>query len=420
MKRLHSLLLAVALLLSACSAEESTADFPQGNIPIGFSGDVLATRATEYASAANLTAIGVFAYFTNGEFAEANATSNFMYNQPVNQSDGTWTYSPVRYWPNNNTDRLSFFAYAPYVDEAVAGGSNPVFKGKVETGFPTLTYTVPSAEANQTDLLAAVPLMNNSYQANNGTVKFQLKHALTKVSVYVKSNDDVAGKKVTAFSIAGVKSGTLTYHSPTDITDKGSSWSYPAPDVTETFTATTTDFAVPNLHSADKQLLATFFLLPRGDGNTFSITYTTPGITSDGTRTIMQTITLTGQPLPSPETWTQGTAVSYTIGIEKKKIIVKAATHSEWSDGGEGTVTGNVTITYAISPADPDWSDGGEGIVTGNVTITYAVDPTDTDWGNGGTVTVNGQAITTYTEQNTPPAWNEGVSETVDGTEKTN
>ena len=393
---LTAVALGLLTALSGCQAGEEAPDTPEGSIPVGFSGDVPETRAaTEYTTAADLTDIGVFACFTNGAFGESSATPNFMYNQQVErQSDGSWTYSPVKYWPGNTTDKISFFAYAPYVDETASGGSNPSFKGKTETGFPTLAYTVPATEDSQVDLLASVPLMNQGYtEGNAGTVKFLLKHALTKVGVYVKSNDDVAGKKVTAFSVTSAKSGTLAYHAPDagNAGDTGTGWTYAATVATETFTATAADFALPDTKAADKKLLATFFLLPRGEGSTFSITYTAPGETSTGA-TLTQSISLTGQPLPSPDTWAQGTFVTYTIGIEKKKITVTAATHPAWDDGGTGTVTGSFEITYAASPTDPDWGNGGKG-------------------------TVDGQPVVTHTGQGSDAEWTPDTSEKLDGTE---
>lgn len=367
---LTAVALGLLTALCGCQAEDDAPHTPQGTIPIGFSSDVPRTRAAkEYGSAADLQDIGVFAYFTNGTFSEGSSTPNFMYNQKVErQADGSWTYSPVRFWPGNTTDKISFFAYAPYVDHAASGGSNPTLSGNGAKGFPTLSYTVPSAENSQVDLLAAVPLMNQGYADNSGTAKFLLKHALTKVGVYVKSNDDVAGKKVTAFSIASAKNGTLTYHAPDagNAGDTGTGWTYATPVATETFTAASTDFAVPDTKAAEKQLLATFFLLPKGEGSTFSITYTTPGETSTGAE-IMQTISLTGQPLPSLDTWVQGTFVTYTIGIEKKQITVTAATQPAWEEGGNGTVTGSFTITYAASPTDPEWGNGGKGTVNGTL-----------------------------------------------------
>ena len=82
-----------------------------------------------------------------------------MYNQKVAYSASEWGYTPVKYWPNTEGDKISFFAYAPYVDESAAGGSTPSFQGNTVAGFPKLTYTVPTAEADQIDLLASVPLM---------------------------------------------------------------------------------------------------------------------------------------------------------------------------------------------------------------------------------------------------------------------
>ena len=46
MKRLCSILLALLLLLGACSGEESKNGLPQENLPIGFSGVITMTRGT--------------------------------------------------------------------------------------------------------------------------------------------------------------------------------------------------------------------------------------------------------------------------------------------------------------------------------------------------------------------------------------
>ena len=64
---------------------------------------------------------GVFGYYTENEFYNDTYQPTFMYNAKV--SGDNWTYSPLKYWPNEfgsaaeseDVDRLSFFAYAPYV-----------------------------------------------------------------------------------------------------------------------------------------------------------------------------------------------------------------------------------------------------------------------------------------------------------------
>ena len=403
MKGMIFFILTRGCLLAATLASCTSADDPvpgQSSSPVGFSTNVVDPAASRALTTDNLTSMGVFASYTGPDNWNASAsTMNFMYNQQVSRANNSspWTYTPVKYWPNTATDKLSFFAYAPHVDASASGGSNPSIQGNTEAGFPKLTYTVPAAEANQTDLLASVPLLNQTYEATSGSVSFLLKHALTRVGVYIKSNDNVAGKKVTAFSITSAKSGTLTFRAPAagNANDTGTEWTYPTPATTETFTAAsataTPGFAVPDTKVADRKLLATFFLLPRGEGSTFSITYTAPGKLSTGT-TLTQTISLAGQPLPSLDQWTQGTFVTYTIAIEKKQITVTAATQPTWTDSGKETVTGSYTIIYATGPADSGLSNGGTGTVDGQPVTTHTI----SQWGGSA-------------------EWEEDSDETVDG-----
>lgn len=89
MKRLCGILLALLLLLGACSGEESKNGLPQENLPIGFSGVITMTRGTgKFATAGELKNVGVFAYFTHGKFNENTAIPNFMYNQLVEKTTG--------------------------------------------------------------------------------------------------------------------------------------------------------------------------------------------------------------------------------------------------------------------------------------------------------------------------------------------
>lgn len=345
--------------LSGCDSGAEQEPLAAG-VPVAFEATAqpvrTSTRADEITTA-NITSMGVFAAYTGqSDFNGSTPSPNYMYNQKVARANGSspWTYTPVKYWPDKAGDKISFFAYAPYADGTA--DSNPAIQDKeAAVGFPTLVYTVPAAEADRIDLLAATPLMNQTPATNSGKVEFKMKHALTKVMIYVKSNDNQAGKKVTAFSIQGPNSGTLTYRTPTDGSDAGFGWTFPA-TTTGTFTATATDFAVPDNSSAAKSLLATFFLLPKGEGCTFSITYTYTGATSDG-GVLTQPVTLTAQSLPSPDAWTPGNAVSYTLGIEKKKITVTMTANPTWNDGGTGTTDGKPA--EELKPEQdgdiPDW-----------------------------------------------------------------
>ena len=150
-KQLYGIFLAATLLLGACTQEEGTNEFPQENIPISFSGNVPVMRSVkEYTTTSDLETIGVFAYFTHGNFNEDAATPNFMYNQLVGkQTDGTWSYSPVKFWPDNSTtDKISFFAYAPYINETAS--SNFFVQDKESSnGFPMLVIPFPQPKTNR-------------------------------------------------------------------------------------------------------------------------------------------------------------------------------------------------------------------------------------------------------------------------------
>lgn len=325
MRRLRNIFPIVTFWTLVFASCEKETNMETISVPIGFSNNVASLTRANDITVANLTSMGVFAYFTHGVFNEINSTPNFMYNQVVEKKSGTWQYTPMKYWPNNDSDKISFFAYAPQ------NATGAVLSGNTQKGCPVLTYTVPPKEANQVDLLAAAPIMNQS----KGSVDFQMQHALTKVVFYVKSNDDTTGKKVTAFSIKGAKSGMLTFHVPINNDDKGFEWTYPLSVAKETFTATATSLSIPDKSTAKEEMLSTFFLLPKDVGNMFDITYTYTGTNG------LETITLKNQPLPSLDKWKPGTFVSYTIGIDKRVgVTVMTDAHPAWGDGGKESVGG--------------------------------------------------------------------------------
>lgn len=376
-------------LLAACGTDDNTPDMPQGDRSIDFSTTVEDTQTRSGALATgNLLSMGIFAYYTGNHDWSTSNTPNFMYNQPVTRSNNTssWTYSPVKYWPNNPDDKITFFAYAPYVNET--SGSNPSFRPVTDAGYPTLDYTVPAKDNDQTDLLVSIPpLTNLTYGTNSGKVSFTMGHALTRVSVYVKSGDNVQGKQVTAFSMQATKKAKLVFRTPTPDNDKYISWTYLNPiEMITVSPSATLPFAVPAVKD-EKKLFTDFFLLPAAGINEaahkFSITYTTAGTAGNGQSAPMQTVTLTDQPLPSMDKWGIGAYVSYTFAIEKQKLTVTTSVHPTWSDAGTGTVTGSVVITYTENGTFPNWGNGGSGSVDG-VPVTTHIEQGDVLWEDGG------------------------------------
>ena len=274
-----------ATMFTACTSESDNS--PSANIsyesvaaaqqvPVAFStyvGESAITRAghtgamdifelqTNGTGKAN--GFGVYAYYTNnGDYDNDNATVslrsqvNFMWNQRVYDSSGSWYYTPKKYWPNEttndseatgistSTDKLTFFAYAPYVLANANGtlkndGADP-FDGQSHTesaaevgitgissnecyGDPSINYTVASDADNTVDLLWGVagaanttPIVNTSASPNNwnitagmpfinlvkpklassttsSPISFTFKHALAKLTFSVQGAfDEVA------------------------------------------------------------------------------------------------------------------------------------------------------------------------------------------------------------------------------------
>lgn len=336
----------LSLCLWACQGcKNDLPGYQQGTVPIGFAPNVEAPTRGEDLTSVNLPSFGVFAYFTQGgEFDESTSTPNYLYNEKVYKTGGTgdWTYDNTRYWPANGTDKLSFFAYAPHGAE---GLTSPATSAK---GYPVLTYTVPSTEAAQSDLLVAAPLMNRSYTAPTppatASLNFTMKHALTKVTFKVKNAAETV-LSVSGFSLKAMSSAQLTYNST------AFAW-------TKFNTATTScagtvsadaPISVPIPTTDETTGIATFYALPDKTGATFSITWTADGVTK----------TLTDQALPDTYAWDMGTAVTYIVTIKPNNITEVIAVGGTWSDGGSQAITSKHLVLGPddLKPGDFYYSD---------------------------------------------------------------
>lgn len=135
-----------AAMFAACSSDkldtgQNTVEKPLEPGTVGFSAYTQrsTTRSglsgTMDLAALRTSGFGVFGYYTDNNDYEQSRTPDFMYNQKV--FDGTpaagtadWIYEPVKYWPNeygssavsDDNDRVSFFAYAPYVEVSPSSG----------------------------------------------------------------------------------------------------------------------------------------------------------------------------------------------------------------------------------------------------------------------------------------------------------
>ena len=193
------LIACAALTMTGCSNDEINApQQSQGNNAIEFSTylgrNAQGSRGTETSTTSIQTrGFGVLAYYTEqANFADTNKP-NFMWNQQVtyDKTNTNWEYTPVKYWPTKVGDKVSFFAYAPYV---AGGNANGIVLSKNNvTGAPTATITLPDDPSQTIDFVAAVQMNkthDNSATANNN-VSFTLKHEMTRVKVQAKLDKSV-------------------------------------------------------------------------------------------------------------------------------------------------------------------------------------------------------------------------------------
>ncbi len=226
--------LAVAsLMLTACSSTDEVATAPAATTPeasetpINFGAYMNRTTTrggyegelTLDALKAADTGFGVMSYYTDNQPYTPNATPNFMYNQQVTYDTDHWKYSPLKYWPNEfgeeavstGLDRLSFFAYAPYVavdpvtgyalpeEDPITG--DPIVKDygivgmtrSAENGNPKVRYYVNLDPSKQVDLCWATPWLDYSKQPADPNIKFEFSHALSSLNVQVDAKFDNGG-----------------------------------------------------------------------------------------------------------------------------------------------------------------------------------------------------------------------------------
>lgn len=133
----------------------------------------------------NLNKFGVFASYTGAKEFDAKSTPNFMYNQEVTKSGSAWTYNPVKYWPTTAGDKISFFAYAPFGNANVMALSS-----SSDVNAPKLTVTLPTDNMTKMVDFVAGNAINQTHDGEK-TVKFNLQHELTRVSLQAKVNQAI-------------------------------------------------------------------------------------------------------------------------------------------------------------------------------------------------------------------------------------
>jgi hypothetical protein len=181
-------IIASAALLAACSNDADVVDNgqPTGKA-IAFNMSLAANGAQTRAAneinddaALQTKEFGVFAAYTGHlKYEQTTVSCDYMYNQKVEYKDGKWQYFPVKYWPNDARDYVSFYAYAPYVSKFATedeGGIVDMSKN-YDLGDPWINFRLPSrpwdidntdaGKANQIDLLYMQHLVGGTGTADD-------------------------------------------------------------------------------------------------------------------------------------------------------------------------------------------------------------------------------------------------------------
>ena len=244
-KILFALAVMTAMTVSCNVNIESDDDAKKEKVAVDFSAYLNRGVTTKAGVAGELTTaglqaatagFGVFAYYTADEPYTGSSGPSFMYNEKVTYDGSKWVYEPVKYWPNQfgaaasseEVDKVSFFAYAPYVEVTP---SNGMVTGDSKNGIvalsrnsvggdPIVKYVVDMDPGNGVDLCWGVSKngLTASIDGNNNHVaagapyidvvklklgdkiEYDFRHALSAINVTIDAAVDAttAGTAVDA------------------------------------------------------------------------------------------------------------------------------------------------------------------------------------------------------------------------------
>ena len=228
------LAMATMLVGTGCSSDEVVNDYsPENAIQFGtYVGRDAEGRASVFETSDMYSdGFGVYAYYTGttswADYAD-KGNPNFMNNTKVTSSNSgtSWEYTPVKYWPNNTGDQISFFAYAPWQD-----GSGNI---KLNTSKAALDFIVQNDVTKQTDLTwNSTDHMNETKKATNAKISFVFRHALARIDFTLQAAADQvdAGGEIadgTTITLDKIVLGTTTngfYTGGTlDLTKENATW----------------------------------------------------------------------------------------------------------------------------------------------------------------------------------------------------
>ena len=224
MKSRSLFFVAAALTMAGCSQNEVVDTNPDANAAIKFGVYTgVQTRGAETTNtslkASASDGFGILAYKTGTDWATdgISAIPSFFHNEhgtwntTGGSGSGGWEYTNTRFWPTNS-DKITFFAYAPYETAPDAGTNKGItLSGNTATGAPTLEFEVKNTSgtidwANMVDLVTdcRTDIKDQTATSNSGTVKFKFSHVLTKLANIKVSASAALGSDTRIF-VTGLK-----------------------------------------------------------------------------------------------------------------------------------------------------------------------------------------------------------------------
>lgn len=253
--KLQSTALFILLALGACQTEELDPSPTFSNRPIVFSritmeGTTHRTRANandavngEFPEGSKVGVLGYCLTENNGSGTSNWATKKdacipFMPNtnnisqlkgvELTKGMDGSWSYSPLRDWYENDEGYLySFFAYTPY-DDTYFSISTINLTGNRFLGAPVATFHLPFTTTNTTDLLDRellrdAMLSNNiDHQSTDGNVSFQFYHMTAGLRFVVNNYDDQNSITIEQLTLSGTFNKEMRIEAQTNYSITGS------------------------------------------------------------------------------------------------------------------------------------------------------------------------------------------------------
>lgn len=339
-----------ALVFTGCQKDVVLNEVPQDQ-PIAFGtylGRDAQTKASELTTESMKTnGFGVYAYYTTSDWNSATGkTPNFMNNQLVKYETSSWTYSPTKYWPKNSTDRLSFFAYAPYsLTSPVTTNNNQV---------PFLNVTVDQDITKHIDYTYAVenwtatgtPVSLYNLTSSAGQIELLFKHAMSRVGFTVKHNLPNVNDGQTSISVSSIKIDGTFVKTNSFTLDEGT-WGTGITDSYEfNLGSSNLDVNSSNGSTVNKNN-SYLFLIPQENSEftievAYTITTKDPAYDSgpsagDGKvefSNTVETSTIT-------HTFVAGKAYNFVLTVGLDAITFNAEVDSNWNSS-DVTVTGNI------------------------------------------------------------------------------